>query len=743
VNTDRVRPISTGRRHTSPARAFGLVLSLATVLPATVLSPSPARAGGSGENVLLVVNSRSWGSLSVANHYQRLRRIPAVNVVYLDWAGDVEQIDSDTFRTKLLTPIVAEIERRRLSDHIDYIVYSTDFPWAVDFTKDAEGVPLPNFLSPTASLTGATYMYPHVLGRRIDFLSLEANRYYRAGSAAEAPSSHGFRSWYGWGRDGRLLEAGGERFAPSAMLGVTSGRGNSVREVIDYLKTAAGADFTHPAGTIYYAANPDVRSTTREPLFAAAIDAIKAEGVAAERVEGVLPVGKPDVAGLMFGIDRFDWRESRSRIVPGALCEHLTSAGGILSDGAGQTPLTDLLRAGASASSGAVAEPYAVPNKFPSAYMHLHYVRGCSAAEAFYQATYSPYQLLFVGDPLCRPWAEPPAVTISGIAEDGTVRGTIAIKPVAEPAKPRRPDARPTPIERLELYLDGILIDTRGPDETFSFDTTVLPDGAHELRMTAVSAAPIETRGVAVRAIRVANGARKIELKRTESGPVRWGEPLKLQVRAPDALGIALTQGTRRLATLQRNEGEFTLDPRTLGRGPVTLEAVAIGKAGTSGNLISDGIEIDVEPNDPAPTYAVPAGAAFRPGMILVTGAGKQRIVTSMAEPDWLEALGVAAGDTFRQTGFFTVDEDGVYQFRLTHNLDVALAVDDGPIGRFERMTSENDYAAVALRRGLHKIELQVTTRAEPRLDVRFGLRGTKRLQPMSMTHVPEGTTPP
>jgi hypothetical protein len=721
-------PNITGKRPFSLAVRFALVLVTAATAFGAVFSPEAAHAGGSGENVFLIVNQRSWGSLSAANHYIRLRRIPAINVMYFDWPGEVEQIDSATFREKLLGPIVAEMERRRIADHIDYLVYSTDFPWAVDFAKDAAGVSLPNILSPTASLTGATYLYQYVMGRRLDFLSLEANHYFRRGSATEVPKSHGFRSWYGWGRDGELLETGGERFVISAMLGVTSGRGNSVREVIDYLTTAAGADGTSPAGTIYYLSNGDVRSTTRAPLFAAAVAAVKEAGVAAEQIDGELPQRRPDVAGAMLGTAQFDWKASRSRIVPGAICEHLTSAGGILSDGAGQTPLTDLLRAGAALSCGAVAEPYAVPNKFPSAYMHLHYVRGCSAAEAFYQATHSPYQLLLVGDALCRPWAKPPTVTIPGIADDGEVSGPLTLNPTVDPET----------CDRLEYWVDGILIDSRRPEIPLGFDTRKLPDGAHELRVTAVGPQPIETRGTAIREIRVANSERTVELKRTGTGLVRWGETLKLEARASDALGIALTQGTRRLAVLQRSEGVFEIDPRVLGRGPVTLQAVAIGKIGPSSNVISASLELDIEPNDPSPTYAVPPGSTFRPSMSLVTGGGKRRIVTGLVEPDWLEALGVAAGDTFTQTGFLTVDEDGVYQFHLSHNLDLRLLVDDVEIGRFDRPSTESDYAAAVLRRGLHKIELRATVRTEPRLDIRFGLRGTRRLQPVSMTHIPE-----
>ncbi len=58
-------------------------------------------------------------------------------------------------------------------------------------------------------------------------------------------------------RDGKLLEAGGQQYMLSTMLAATSGRGNSVAEVLSYLQRSAGADATHPDGTIYYVLNSD------------------------------------------------------------------------------------------------------------------------------------------------------------------------------------------------------------------------------------------------------------------------------------------------------------------------------------------------------------------------------------------------------------------------------------------------------------------------------------------------------
>jgi len=113
----------------------------------------------------------------------------------------------------------------------------------------------------------------------------------------------------------------------------------------------------------------------------------------------------------MVGKSDFNWPASGSTILPGAICEHLTSLGGVMVENGGQTPLSEFIRNGAAGASGTVTEPYAIQAKFPDPFLHVHYVKGCTLAEAFYQSVRGPYQLLIVGDPLCRPWARIPQVT--------------------------------------------------------------------------------------------------------------------------------------------------------------------------------------------------------------------------------------------------------------------------------------------------------------------------------------------
>ncbi len=195
---------------------------------------------------------------------------------------------------------------------------------------------------PVASINSLTYLWQDVIGKKPTTISLTNNAYLRS-RLAPAGKVHGFRSWYGWGPDGQLLEGGGQRYCLSMVLAVTSGRGNSVGEAIQSLRRSTQADGTHPRGTIYYMENDDVRSHLRDADFPAAAAALQKLGVAAVVEQGPIPLRRPDVQGLMAGTKDLNWGQSGNKILPGALCDYFTSFGGIMTEGATQTPLSELI----------------------------------------------------------------------------------------------------------------------------------------------------------------------------------------------------------------------------------------------------------------------------------------------------------------------------------------------------------------------------------------------------------------
>jgi len=96
------------------------------------------------------------------------------------------------------------------------------------------------------------------------------------------------------------------------------------------------------------------------------------------------------------------------RWAPGGLGDHLTSFGGALHGGHGQSTALDWVAAGATASHGTVSEPCNHVQKFPHPQVLLgHYVQGASALEAYWKSVAWPQQSLFVGEPLSAPFARP------------------------------------------------------------------------------------------------------------------------------------------------------------------------------------------------------------------------------------------------------------------------------------------------------------------------------------------------
>jgi hypothetical protein len=588
---------------------------------------SPAAAGGGPENVFLVVNPNSPDSLAIANHYIHLRQIPAGNVFYLPWDPNAINASIEDFRSKILNPVIEAIHTRRLSAQIDYVVYSSDFPWAVQLASDfqkfgnsspvseepAKGNPpqprsgrsvLSKVITPVGSLNGLTYLWQSVLKGDADYLDLQSNRYARLPDALQKNMpTLGFRSAWQFGPHGELVASEGKSYLLSVVLGITCGRGNTVDEILQYLKRSASADGIHPSGAIYFMKNSDIRSEARHDLFPEAVKQLEELGVSAQIVKGTLPINRKDVQGAVIGAEVFDWKASGSTILPGAICEHLTSRGGVMSKDADQTPLSELLRYGAAGASGTVTEPYVIKiaggalrgqPKFPLPEIQVHYARGCSLAEAFYQSVQAPYQLLIVGDPLCRPWANIPKVNILGVKPNYIVKGTLTLAPAAT-----MPSGKG--IDHFELFVNGSRASLCQPGGTLTLDTTLLPDGCHELRVVAVESGLIQSQGREILPVIVDNHGRKISAKVLSEGVIRPDNPLIIEVDSPGSIGAVALQNSRVAGRLTGEKGQIKIEAAQLGAGPVRLQIVGLGQGDPGTHVMAQPIDVSVETADNNP----------------------------------------------------------------------------------------------------------------------------------------------
>lgn len=380
--------------------------------------------------------------------------------------------------------------------------------------------------------------------------------------------SRGFRSFYSWGRNGMINGTvdEGNTYVLSTVLAATGMRGTSEREALDQITRSVKADGSRPQGTFYFTETNNVRTQCRKAAIDQAVEELKSLGFKTEIIQSAFPTMKRDIIGLTVGTANFNFRKSKNQIVPGAICENLTSFGGRLGNQAGQTPLTEFIAAGAAGSAGTVTEPLALPQKFPDPRVHVHYVNGCSLAEAFYQSVYGPYQLLIIGDALCQPWAIFPTVEVQGIEPGETVSGVEKLSFDFS--------ASPVNVRGIEYYMDGKLVSRFPKAGGLSFNTEELSDGYHELGVVAVADSAIETQGRTVIPFVVSNRDQEVKLE-CQAGPTGLDDTLRFDVTANCGESIELLHNDRVIATANQKQATFEVAARILGRGPVQLFARA------------------------------------------------------------------------------------------------------------------------------------------------------------------------
>ena len=79
-----------------------------------ISSAAGLHAGGSGLNVLLVVNQASTNSIQLGNYFAEQRQVPPQNTVRINWTGGNTNWNSDQFQTNLLAAVTNAIAARGL-----------------------------------------------------------------------------------------------------------------------------------------------------------------------------------------------------------------------------------------------------------------------------------------------------------------------------------------------------------------------------------------------------------------------------------------------------------------------------------------------------------------------------------------------------------------------------------------------------------------------------------------------------
>ena len=344
----------------------------------------------SPHEVLLVVNALNADALAVAEHYQKLRHIPAAQVLRIDYPEKKDPITQSIFcaswkdfQKGILAPIQDRMTSAPPARPPVAIVLSPGFPTMI---HNPRGIGV----SVTAALQTGGWL---PTGKQIKTGSFpspwfagpdRSGKHRRPSASIPFPSST-------------------NAVAPVMMLGVLHEDMN--REcMIQQLTESAKADFSFPREPILFITNNTVRSTCRAWQFQPAAERLRLLGMDARILGGSSPL--PEKAwGMMSGIMNVPpaWG---TRVRPGGYYDHLTSFAATFHFQS-QTKVTFWLENGASASSGTVQEPFAIWTKFAHARLYEHLRMGCTMLEAITLSTASPMQSLPIGDPLACPWGSP------------------------------------------------------------------------------------------------------------------------------------------------------------------------------------------------------------------------------------------------------------------------------------------------------------------------------------------------
>lgn len=398
---------------------------------AAVFSVGTVWAGGSGLNVIVVVNQNSANSVQLGNDYCEQRGVPPQNVLRMTgWSGGAIDWSRSSFETCLRDPLLALLVGRGLTNQVGYVLLSMDIPYRV---ADND-----NFTSTTSALfygfktNGPPPLPPECIPGTCSLPDASFNSY----AFSELP----FR------------EAPPDTAVTNSFLAMML-TDSTLAGAQAILARGVASDSTFPTQAVYLARTTDVARSVRFVEFDNAILASRVRGNNSLVWTNTSSTTFTNLFGLQTGLANLSL--PANAFVPGAMGDSLTSYGGIIfGNSGGQTTLLAFLDAGAAGSYGTVTEPCNYLQKFPDPRNYFYQCRGFCLAEAYYQSVQNPYLGLLVGEPLSAPFARPGTADWSSLTNGTMLSGLAGLNLTFSAADTN------LRLSQVDLYLDGTFVQT-------------------------------------------------------------------------------------------------------------------------------------------------------------------------------------------------------------------------------------------------------------------------------------------
>ncbi|MEM8604924.1 MAG: TIGR03790 family protein [Cyanobacteria bacterium P01_H01_bin.121] len=311
--------------------------------------------GLDASELAVIVNTRDPLSDQIANYYMQQRHIPEENVAYVSFNPERQSLDPAEFE-QLKHQIDAQIPTRIQAYAVTWVepfrVGCMSLTSALAFGFD------PAFCSSGCEAT-------------------QASPYFN--SESNTPHDD-------------------YRIRPAMAIAATDFQ--QAKALID---RGVAADHSWPLGKAYLLSTSDPHRNIRSSLYPATLQNLGSE-FTIEILEADTLKDQTDVMFYFTGLTQVSELQS-NQFLAGAMADHLTSFGGILTGPNEQMNSLAWLEAGATGSYGTVVEPCNFPQKFPHPTVAMsHYLQGDTLLEAYWKSVAWPGQGLFVGEPLARPF---------------------------------------------------------------------------------------------------------------------------------------------------------------------------------------------------------------------------------------------------------------------------------------------------------------------------------------------------
>ena len=315
------------------------------------------RRGLGPEELAVIVNDADPVSVKVAEYYKSRRRIPKANVIHVNFSPGRTTMNRMEFQ-KIKAAVDAATPR-------NVQVYA--LTWTIPYRVEC------------MSITTA-----FAAGFDEDFCSKTC------GPTKQSPyfNSSSRRPYDDY------------RMRPTMTLA-----GRSYSEVKRLIDRGVASDHTFPRGAGYLVSTSDMARNVRAVNYPEIIQQYMGSSLDLRLVRADYIKDRSGVLFYFTGIKSVTALKT-IRFVPGAIADHLTSAGGDLPGNSDQMSSLQWLERGATGSYGTVVEPCNHLGKFPNPGIVIsRYLHGETLLEAYWKSVAWPGEGIFIGEPLAAPFA--------------------------------------------------------------------------------------------------------------------------------------------------------------------------------------------------------------------------------------------------------------------------------------------------------------------------------------------------